>query len=224
MMTHDKTGKETELKLAIESKADLEKMRQLVGGEGRAPVVQENHFFDRADGVLDRERYACRVRREGDAYVVTVKGPSSTAEGGLLTERAEEEREVSAADAMAMLEGRQSPLSAFSASSRPAVVERVSQLLGGQPVVYVGGFKNLRTRVDSQLAVGGRKTDLVFEFDETTFPGPRVNYELEVEVPAGVDAALVRVALDDLCRRVGVTPRAASSKLKRFMAAISARP
>jgi uncharacterized protein YjbK len=224
-MVQGKSAIEKELKLALPSKADLEKVRLLLGGRARAPVRQENHFFDSVGGALDQAKHACRVRREGDEYLVTVKGPTRESQGGLLSERSEEEVKVSADDAAQILQGRKSPLSVFSTKggARPAVVAKIEELLANASLVYVGGFKNNRTRVDAELAVGGRPTRLVFELDETTFPGNRVDYEFEVEVPAGVDAAALRTTLEALCRRAGVTPGAASSKLKRFMAALRAQ-
>ena len=217
-------GRETELKLALASKAELDAVRLVVGGRAVAPVKQENHFFDSADRVLDAAKHACRLRREGDAFIVTVKGPSKASEGGLLTERAEEEVKVSWGQADRMLKGLASPLAAFGTrgAAKPAVVGEVEVLLAGKPLVYIGGFRNLRTRVNADVTVGGRAVGVVFEFDETTFPGNRIDFELEVEVPAGVDAAALKTALDGICTRARVTPRAASSTLKRFMTVLQA--
>jgi uncharacterized protein YjbK len=217
-------GVEVELKLALSSRDELLAFRNLVGGKAAPPVVQENHFFDSADRVLDRAKHACRLRREGEKLIVTVKGPGKRSQAGLLIERAEEEIEVSAAQAALMLKGQESPLAAFAVRTgrRPAVLADMDRLLEGRSLTILGCFSNLRTRIEALVAIHGQPRALVFELDQTTFPGGKVDYEIEVEVPRGVDAGALRQVIEDLCRRAGITPRRAPGKLERFMKALKA--
>lgn len=93
---------ETELKVPVE---DLEAVRRRLGAAGAElvhPSTREvNLLFDAADGRIARGGGALRVRRYGDRWVLTLKGPASYP-GGVKT-REELETAVEDGEVMAVI-------------------------------------------------------------------------------------------------------------------------
>jgi len=79
---------EIEAKYAV-SGADLETLatiRQLGGytiAPTPAPELQENVYYDTADGRLTAARYGLRVRRTGEGALITLKGPADVGHDGV---------------------------------------------------------------------------------------------------------------------------------------------
>lgn len=217
-------GKETEFKFRVSSQADLDAVAQTAKATSTKAVHQENHFFDTKDRLFDKNKFVVRLRQEDSSFFLTVKGPSSTHQQGALTAKAETEREITAAQATDIREGKQSALQVLAempleADEKP-LVEQMTKLLGATPLVYAGGFSNDRSRLTVPLHVGTQHAPVVLELDRTTFPGAVVHYEIEVEVPPALDADALGQALTALFAKAKVPTSNGPGKAKRFFAAM----
>jgi|CXWL01.1.fsa_nt_gi uncharacterized protein YjbK len=221
-------GKETEFKFRVSSQADLDAVAKAAAAVPGKAVHQENHFFDTTGRRLDKAKYVVRLRQEDSTFFLTVKGPSTSSKDGSLTAKAETEREVSPGEAAQVREGQVSALAVLQAAQlapeEAVVIEQLSGVLGTEPLVYAGGFSNDRLRLDTALAVNGQTATVTLELDRTTFPGKVVHYEIEVEVPAGVDPEGLATALKALFANAGVETRNGPGKAKRFFAAMRGEP
>jgi hypothetical protein len=225
---------EREFKLAIPDEAAWRALRARLGGPSAPAARQVNHFFDTEARDLHRGRVALRLREERGRSTLALKGPELVGEtalagetarpgGTALASRPEEELALEPREAAAILAGERSPLEAFRASllARNALVQRALELAGRAPPWPLGAFENERTRLGPlAFPPGSRGPALVFELDRTTFPGGRVERELEVELPAGVDPAGVEPALRELFASLGIPVVTAPSKAARFFAAL----
>jgi uncharacterized protein YjbK len=220
-MAHPKQagpGQETELKLFVDDGAALDAVARASGGAMRAPVLQKNNFYDTEARALRGKKMALRLRDEDGRFFVTLKGGSKGSAVAGLSSRAEEEVEIDAAAARRILEDGRSPLEAFGPTP-PALAVEAAALIGGAPLVHLGSFENQRTRVDVRMA----EADVVLELDRTSFPGGVTHYEVELEVPPGVDAGKLGEALDGLLAKAGVRGRPANGKAARFFAIVSGK-
>ena len=210
-------GQEIELKLFVDDGAALDAVAKASGGRVQPPVRQTNHFFDTESRALRGKKMALRLRDEDGHFFVTVKGGSSDQKiaGASLSVRPEEEIEIEPLRAAEMLSGTRSPLDAFGAQP-PGLITLAAERIGTAPLQYLGAFENERTRVDVHLG----EADVVLELDRTKFPGDVVHYEVELEVPAGVDAAAMGAALEALLVKAGVRGRPASGKASRFFSIV----
>ncbi len=228
MMEDSSEGpREVEFKVRVRSEDDFDALARLAtgsaGGSERT-VIQENHFFDTADGALREAGYALRLRIEEKRRLLTAKGPSSRAEDGL-TERPEEEVLVEPAEAERILSGAVSPLAVLVArtGSHSRLLELVGSWAGRRPLVHVGSFKNVRRYVGPvELGDGMSRTEVMLEMDRTEFPDGSVDHEIEVEVDSKA-AEPCRAGLSDLLDRAGIPWETAPSKAERFFAALGRR-
>lgn len=215
------SGHEIELKLQLPDEASLEAVAVAAGGERRAPVRQVNHFFD-ADGRPLRARgFGLRLRDEEGRFFLTAKGPKGAAKSAALAHRREEEVEIDADTARAILGGARSPLEVLQERLEDEGLELVRALdeaRAGAPLEYLGCFENQRTRIRTKLPSAQGDLDVELELDRTSFPGDRVQFEVELELSASADADNAERALVDLLARAGTVGRPAPGKARRFFA------
>lgn len=220
-------GQEIELKLRVADRAALDAIERTLGGTDTPPARQRNHFFDTPARGLRRGALGLRLREEAGQFTLTAKGPSQKNASGALAVRQEEEVELSADTARALLEGQQSPLAVLEeALTSRAGVEltlRLRAATGGDALSYVGCFENLRTRIHAQLPAAGGPLPVVLELDETSFPGGVTEYEVEVELGPEVDASEAEEALRALLATAGVDGTPARGKASRFFEALESR-
>jgi len=209
---------EVEYKLALPDDQALARLKRILveaGAAVQAPLVQVNHFFDTAERDLRGHELALRLRSAGGRHELALKGPATTSAGAALHERPEEELELDARAAAAILAGERSPLELLRECLGASALNReAGDIVGGRTLRHIGAFENERTRL-GPVVLAERGPALVLELDRTRFPGGRIELELEVEIRAG-DAADVAAALRDLLRRARVEWRPARSKAERF--------
>ncbi|MEM7308239.1 MAG: CYTH domain-containing protein [Planctomycetota bacterium] len=218
------TPLEIELKLLVdgpEALARLARAAEARGARASEPVSQVNHFFDSEDGLLRRTDRTVRVRREGERFRLTVKGALSDAGGGDAADlhtRPEVDVGLENERAEAVLRGELDPLALLrEVAGRSALADRVEADLAGAPLCHSGSFRNERTRV-GPLRVAG--SELVLELDRTSFPGDRLDCEVELELPAAaVEGG--RALLAELFAEAGIEGRPAEGKAKRFFRALA---
>lgn len=212
---------EREFKLCLPDEAScLSLLARLtaLGAAAAHPVRQVNHFFDTPGRSLRRAGLTLRLREENGSFRLTLKGPEFVREGAL-TVRPEEELPLGAGEARALLSGGRSPLDVLvrKAETPFALGYRARELAGNAKLEHCGSFENQRQRVGPlsppRIASGA---PLVFELDRTSFPGGRVERELEVEVPMGVPVEEVRTILGELFEHVGIPWVTAPSKAARL--------
>src|SRR5215467_1630320 len=104
------TGKEVELKLAVEGATAFAALARSAGAAPRAATKQVNHFFDTADWRLRAGQHTIRLREEEGSFTLTAKGPATKSQQGPLTARSEEEVALERDEASGILEGALSPL------------------------------------------------------------------------------------------------------------------
>lgn len=207
---------EREFKLELAGEAERARLRAALPAAPVAGVLQTNHFLDTPAGGLRAARLALRLRAEGGRWYLTLKGPR-LGNAGELTTRAEEELELDAAHADAILAGRVDPLAALPPSALRALAEAARQ---DGTLVLVGSFVNERERF-GPLALGALPAGLVLELDRTHFPDG-IAHELEVEVPDGIEPEALERELRLLFARLELPWRPAGNKAARFFRALGA--
>ena len=163
----------------------LARLRSLAGyalvSVGSAQVTDE--YFDTADRRLLAAGYACRLRREGDTFVATLKGLGGVE--GAVHRRAEHE---------VRLEAWTSDANTWPESPARALA---LELTGGAHLERLFSLTQVRSRAD--LMDGGRRV-AQFSLDAvqvTIGERPASYYELEVELaPAGAETDLGAVAAE----------------------------
>jgi uncharacterized protein YjbK len=222
MANQPNSGKEVELKFAVDGATAFDALARTAGTTRRAATRQVNHFFDTADARLNAGRHTIRLREEEGSFMLTAKGPEAEGPKGPLTARSEEEVLVERDEANAILAGTRSPLDALEQrlGGRGAeLVAALRKVVGGSKLAEVGSFENERSRLPVRLAIGTETRELEFEMDRTTFPGNRVDYEVEVELK-GVDVDVATAAVKAFFAKAQVAWRDAPSKAKRFFDAL----
>jgi uncharacterized protein YjbK len=218
---------EREIKLAVERASHLERVKMVAGGDVRPTITQLNRFFDTKTLALRGAGYGLRLRTEANVdgegeprHLLAVKGPRVQSDDAVaLTTRREVEREVDDQTARALIEDNLDPIQTLvdlvDEGDDRAFVEQLRARLDGE-LCYAGAFENERTRVDTVMIVDGLGLELVLELDKTLFPGDRVEYEIELEIPGDVDGAAAESALRSLMAIAGVEGHAARGKASRF--------
>ena len=109
-------------------------------------------------------------------------------------------------------------------SKQAAFLESVQLALGGEGLQHAGSFENARTRI-GPVRVSDREgtIELLFELDRTSFPGGRVDCEVEVEVRTLAEAERARPVVETLLEKAEVSWSAATSKAQRFFGALEDR-
>jgi uncharacterized protein YjbK len=214
--------RELEWKLALPSEDARAALVRALPGEVLLPergVRQVNHFFDTAARDLRRMRATLRLREADGRFVLTAKGPAAGPSAAALQVKAEEEAEVPEGRAHAVLDGAQDPLELLASHIPPArsrLVARMVARVGDAPLVRVGSFENERRRLGPLVFGTDEGTvHLVLELDRTTFPGERVDLEVEAEVEES-QARRAELALRALFARAGLPWTPATSKAQRF--------
>ena len=232
---------ELEIKLGLPDEAAWRALRD----ELRSPTVahQENHFFDTDDRALDRARIGVRLRVTGDTIRLTVKteDDAAAARAGAsgdapavdasLTRRVELEATVGR-ERFERAMRHSLDLGPWLAQWRrephggdPPVRALLDRLEALEPLRTFGRFVNERTTGRLPLRHGAHHgapvDEVAVELDRTTFPGDHVEYELEIELDATTprdEALAIERAVRARLAALGITPRAARSKLARFRA------
>ncbi|MGQ9365608.1 CHAD domain-containing protein [Azospirillum sp. ST 5-10] len=166
------TNRETELKLSVRP-GDLEALRRapaLSGrGRGRATTqALESVYFDTPDRALSKRRVSLRVRKQGDAYVQTVKSAPSP-ESGLTRGEWEVPVDGPGLDLSRFVDG-----------------EALAQLEGIDPAALVPVFEaHIRRTARVLNGAGGSPARVEVAFDEG-----------EIRVPGGPSLAVAEVELE----------------------------
>ena len=131
----------------------------------QAEVCQENTFYDTDDRVLGNNRWALRIRRESDLYLLTVKGPPNTKPEGIY-ERIELESPIMPSEAEKFSLG-------FDLEQTEILpCTRLRELYGNLHLMPFLSFQNLRRFISVH--------SMDIELDKTEIEG-KLFYELEVE-------------------------------------------
>jgi len=213
------TGREIELKRLLADGAALERLARAAerrGARSGPSVEQVNHFFDTGAGALRAEGSIVRLREEGDARILTAKGDSRVR--GDVHIRSELECEIQRGEADAIQAGRADPLGSLERElgAHPFLAELRARARGA-PLEPSGCFRNHRTRV-GPLKLGPGEAFL--ELDRTEFPGGRVHFEVELEVPEELVEEAGRL-LAELLEEIGDPGQTASGKASRYFGFIA---
>jgi uncharacterized protein YjbK len=214
-------GTEIELKYQLTSADAFTALARAVGVTPSPAVTQVNHFYDTRDGRLAAARYSIRWREEGEAHTITLKGPEAPSSGDHLTVRPEEEVRLEADEVAMLRAGSVAPLILFArhVQGGTALAAAIERCIGDAELVYVGSFENRRARLPVALTLATGTLQVEMELDQTTFPGSRIEYEVEIELDAA-DTASAQQAVVALLDRAGITWRTAPSKAERFFRAL----
>lgn len=229
---------ESEIKLLLPDEAAYARVRTALA-PGRA-VLQRNHFFDRADGALRAARIGVRLRAEGDDRLLTLKGGELAGSSDALVRRIELETDLPQDAFEAALHAGldlRPWLARFrdGAGDEPlaAALERflagLESLCNETRLVRYGSFDNLRTIERLALHDEQGLIEIELALDRTELPGPRIDHEIEVELPGHPGepeelAERTARALERWLADRGIGPVVpAPSKLARFHAALERR-
>lgn len=241
--------KEVEIKLALATPADHDRLLAHLG----LPVesrTQHNVFFDTPTGDLARRQVVLRVRTEtrarpGESQSETLSWLTLKGAGLVDGEvHVREEVECRLGTAEGLTEIRRDP-SALLARDLPPI--RALDEIAGRAthLVELGGFVNVRriyhvalgshesedtsppdSRSDSSLQPQASSL-MVWEVDATRYPGGRMQYELEVELDAPLEAAAVTRAIHERLRAFGVRygpqPLSKFARLRQFLREVDAQ-
>lgn len=218
-----KTTEEVELKFGLPDDAAFERILTAPGVRVLSTDRQANHFFDTADLSLDAAHYTCRLRIEGKGHTLTIKGPrTAKSADNFITENPEVEWRIEMSQGRALLSGSTSPLDLVSTLSlglaERGLIQEVSKIAGGKPLVNVGYFMNERTTTEWPVSLAGGAVIGHLEFDETMFPNGNASFEVELEMPTGADHKAYEQAARRLFQQAGVQPVPLPSKAARFFA------
>ena len=222
-------GREIEFKFAVPgTEAFVRLVRHLNLPEPvlETGVLQTNHFFDSASHCLHAAHFVIRLREHDGARLLTIKGEqqSGTTGTGVLTDRIQEEVAISEGAADDLLQGRVSPRQVISEQFRnrsAAILALIDHACQGRELIHIGAFHNKRIHLPPvSLRAGNGNEDVKFELDASTYPGGRIDCEIEVEISAHSDAAAIESALIDLLEQAGIAWHPASSKAERFFEAL----
>jgi len=233
-------ARESEIKLGIPDAAGMERLIACAGGLCAARFLQRNDFFDTPSRDLARIGVGCRIRHQREleredrppssTYELTIKGPPLKRERSTHTERVELNVPIDEATARDVLGGRRSVWSALPErsgldSEHRELLEEADAAIGSDGAVALrclGGFENERRVVHTELEGADGAVAMRLELDRTSFPGDRIDFELEVELGMDDEVERHREALGRLFRSAKVAPLKRSSKLARFMNALDA--
>lgn len=166
------------------------------------PELQENRYYDTADGRLAAARYGLRVRRVGGRALVTLKGPT-VSEGDGLHRRAEHEFPGESPDPATWPPGEARELALALTGGAPLVPTVAVSTERRIRHVERGGLVVAELALDRGLLRGGRR--------EQAFT------ELEIELLPGGDLADIRAIAAELAHLIAIEPEP-RSKLQRAAA------
>lgn len=222
MTTH---AREIEFKFAVENRQAFNRLLDYLNlpetllDEG---ITQTNHFFDSDALCLHADHFVIRLRQQGDKNILTIKGESQPDKNAdsILTNRIEEEAELTPETARALLRGSITPRQviemAFEHQSS-SILQLIESACHEKTLAHIGKFRNVRIHLPPvNLSLGDTDTEVEFELDSSTFPDGSVEYELEVEITEYSDAVKIESALVSLLGQAGIEWHSAPSKAKRF--------
>jgi len=190
-------------------------------------VTQTNHFFDSQAQCLHKQHFAIRLREESHTHILTIKGKPQADDGedSILSDRVEEEVELSQETARALLQGHTTPRQVieeyFGDRSAP-LLQIIASACNQEALVHIGEFENVRIHLPPvDLVVGEISTPFEFELDTSTFPDGNIDHEIEIEITASSDAVKIEAALIELFQQAGIEWHSAPSKAQRFFSALS---
>jgi uncharacterized protein YjbK len=212
---------EPELKFLLPNEAALRAIAKAAGKKRPRFARQENHFFDTRQRSLRKAKFSLRLRHEGKKWLLTLKGRPARAKGArFFSEPPQVERAVTASEARAILRGAKSALEALAGTNsvERSLLALAHRACRGAALEHAGSFANERARLPVRLA----GASLLLELDRTHFPGGRVDFELEVELPESLDAKEGQTAVLGLLAKANVSPAASTPKAQRFAEALIA--
>ena len=219
---------EIEIKIVLPDEASFKQVLRALEERGSGPGstrAQVNHFFDTEGLALRHGKFALRLREEDSRFRITAKGGAKSRAGDALVTRPEVESEVPADVAREVLRGTTSALDALVAArggDRPELLTRMQEAIAERGLVHLGSFQNERTKPGRvTIDAGGTPIELQFELDRTTFPGERIERELELEIDDPAHAPHVERWLRTILEELGLPWKTAPSKAQRFFAALS---
>jgi uncharacterized protein YjbK len=219
-------GQEIELKLRVDGPGAFQALARTAGATAQHTATQINHFFDTSDLRLDNAKHTIRLRDEAGTFTLSTKGPERQGPDATLTQKSEDEIIVSYEEAKALLAMPQPLLTLLDRRAQPTaapLLTAIRALIADQPLTYIGGFQNERTRLPIRLTVSGQVVDVMFEMDRTSFAGGHIDYEVEVELKE-VDAQAATDAVHAFFQNAQVAWRKGPSKAKRFFNLVAGRP
>lgn len=161
---------EIELKLNLVSEENYQRL--LSHFEKHIEMSQTNIFYDTADRLLLKNKWALRLRSENNKGFITAKGVSS--KSGAASIRDEIEIEIGSEKVNNIIE---SPNKIFDYVSSD--FDFIKDFIQDAPLVKLVEFNNIRQRIEYAGASG---ESYLLEIDRTKFQNGRIDYELEVEL------------------------------------------
>lgn len=224
MSENPEQNTEVEVKLALASRADYLRLLERLGTP-RERIIQSNTFYDSSTGAWAAAQVALRLRTE----TISTEGPPDRQRalltlkcGGSVHGDVFSRGEIECDLPLSALEDlRANPLRFLELDVPPirALRERLPEV---RDLVALGGFENLRWVYPMTMEIGGRKFTGDWEVDQTTFPGGRIDYELEMELEdestAQAASAVIQARLDALGVRYHPQP---TGKYTRFRASMN---
>jgi inorganic triphosphatase YgiF len=208
-------AQERELKFLVGGPAELEAVARAAEARGArrgSTQLQRNHFLDTPDGALRARGALVRLREEAGRWTLCAKGPGERRAG--LHRRLELETEVDARAAADVLAGERDALDELEgALGKDPFLAELRAARGAARLALLGTLENERMRVGPLRAAGH---ELWLELDRTRFPGAEPQCEVELELPAGLEAP-ARELLDGLFAAAGVRGAPAPGKAERFL-------
>lgn len=184
---------EIEIKLDLQNKENFSRLIDYFGIIAE-PSRQENHFLDTADRDLSSYGWAMRLRIENKTATLTLKGLTSSEDGGLAT-RPEIESQLQLSDANEYLK------SGIRTSQIPAKFREHLNFLKKSDVLQgMLTFTNYRHRVGWSV----ENIEAEIELDETHFPDGSKDYELEVELKSKQQYQAIMNGLAELLEKNGI--------------------
>lgn len=212
--------REVEIKRLLSGEDAAGELVAALGARVRAEKRQVNHVFDTDDGRLRRSLYTLRLRTEDGAAYVTAKGPGRSVSARTKS-RLEAETAADAADVDELLDGRIDALCVLRRAVRDEAYDElwqgIDEARACRPLRAIASFENLRRVVAVTLPSG---LELEVEVDRTSFPGARIDSEVEIEVPGEDRVVEVEQWLDAIARDAGIELRDSSPKIARFREAL----
>ena len=156
---------EVELKFAVESLEDLRSQLESLGAQSNGQLVQEDEYLNDPKRDFARTDQALRIRRTGEQYFLTYKGPNLDA-----VAKIRKEIEIPLVDACCSEQLREVFLEMDFVSVAKVSKRRESMLLRWQQqrveaslddVHELGGFCELETVVESEQQAAAAKETLM---------------------------------------------------------------
>lgn len=214
---------EIELKYRFSSQRDFMDLMSLIGGKPEEEQ-QTNYFFDTKVLSLKQAHYYLRIRKSNDLFFFTSKGPALgfVRDNERLSAHDEWEVELETQLAFELLSGQRNIWTRMKEDwpqettaqkqTRLSLLDRMSAFGSEKEIGLVGSFSNLRTHVPYYFD----SYELDFEFDATDFGNNRIDYEVELELPEGLEVSRAEALIDGFLKQLKITPLDSQGKAERF--------